>query len=370
MEFVKLLKAGSIISGINWAIYLIHEWVNFAKNNPPEALAEGDPLFLGLIAQSIASLGLIGFGAFYKGASSNTNTNTETNPVRTKPHLTAPPTNFSRPNENTILNRTEPVIMSSQASTSAPTASFSPVSTTTPPPFSAPSPAAHIAKPIAVEKSNVVRSPTPKSADTNHRLIALVLVVIGLVGAAIYYAKQNQQETIEPTIKPQVNEESSGPAVVVAKPPLVASEPINKRWLGKWVDGNTQIQITEDSFVITNLETKTELPFKWLGSEPSENPMEPIFYYSKTLSKANLLSNFEKYTSSLANPNEDQKNQIEQTKKILDDLSDGSYRIIRLKMSWSSGIYRSYLFDKNSIFKADFESEELLSGITRYKKMN
>jgi hypothetical protein len=72
MEFVKLLKAGSIISGINWAIYLIHEWVNFAKNNPPDALAEGDPLFLGLIAQSIASLGLIGFGAFYKGASSNT----------------------------------------------------------------------------------------------------------------------------------------------------------------------------------------------------------------------------------------------------------------------------------------------------------
>jgi len=54
----------------------------------------------------------------------------------------------------------------------------------------------------------------------------------------------------------------------------------------------------------------------------------------------------------------------------LDDLSDGSYRIIRLKMSWGSGIYRSYLFDKNSIFKADFESEELLSGITRYKKMN
>ena len=158
--------------------------------------------------------------------------------------------------------------------------------------------------------------------------------------------------------------------MVVAKPPLVASEPLNKRWLGKWVDGNTQIQITENSFMITNLETKTELPFKWLGSEPSENPMEPIFYYSKTVNKATLLSNFEKYTSSLANPNEDQKNQIEQTKKILDDLSDGSYRIIRLKMSWSSGIYRSYLFDKNSIFKADFESEESLSGITRYKRMN
>jgi len=368
MEFVKLLKAGSIISGINWAIYLIHEWVNFAKNNPPDALAEGDPLFLGLIAQSIASLGLIGFGAFYKGASSNTNT--EANPVRTKPHLTAPPTNFSRPNENTILNRTEPVVTPSQASSPAPTAPVSTVSTTTPPPFSAPPPAAHIAKPIAVEKSNVARSPAPKSADTNHRLIALFLVVIGLVGAAIYYVKQNQQETIEPTIKPQANEESSGPAVVVAKPPLVASEPLNKRWLGKWVDGNTQIQITENSFMITNLETKTELPFKWLGSEPSENPMEPIFYYSKTVSKATLINNFEKYTSGLANPNEDQKNQIEQTKKILDDLSDGSYRIIRLKMSWSSGIYRSYLFDKNSIFKADFESEELLSGITRYKKMN
>jgi len=335
MEFIKLLKAGSIISGINWAIYLIHEWVNFAKNNPPDALAEGDPLFLGLIAQSIASLGLIGFGAFYKGASSNSNT--ETNPVRTKPHLTAPPTNFSRPNENTILNRTEPVVTPSQASSPAPTASVSTVSSTNPPPFSAPSPASQIAKPIPLEKSNVAQSPRPKSADTNHRLIALVLVVIGLVGAAIYYVKQNQQETIEPTIKPQANEESSSPAVVV---------------------------------VITNLETKTELPFKWLGSEPSENPMEPIFYYSKTVSKATLLSNFEKYTSSLANPNEDQKNQIEQTKKILDDLSDGSYRIIRLKMSWSSGIYRSYLLDKNSIFKADFESEELLSGITRYKKMN
>jgi hypothetical protein len=88
------------------------------------------------------------------------------------------------------------------------------------------------------------------------------------------------------------------------------------------------------------------------------------------VSKTALLSNFEKYTGGLANPNEDQKNQIEQTKKILDDLSDGSYRIIRLKMSWSSGIYRSYLFDKNSIFKADFESEEALSGMTRYKKMN
>jgi len=45
MEFVKLLKAGSIISGINWAIYLIHEWVNFAKNNPPDALAQGSPIF-------------------------------------------------------------------------------------------------------------------------------------------------------------------------------------------------------------------------------------------------------------------------------------------------------------------------------------
>ncbi|NCU80349.1 MAG: hypothetical protein EBV55_07600, partial [Burkholderiaceae bacterium] len=106
MEFIKLLKAGSIISGINWAIYLIHEWVNFAKNNPPEALSEGDPIFLGLIAQSIASLGLIGFGAFYKGGSSNANT--EANKVRSKPHLTAPPTSFSKPNENAVLNRTEP----------------------------------------------------------------------------------------------------------------------------------------------------------------------------------------------------------------------------------------------------------------------
>jgi hypothetical protein len=121
---------------------------------------------------------------------------------------------------------------------------------------------------------------------------------------------------------------------------------------------------------MTNLETKTEVPFRWLGSEPSENPMEPIFYYGKTVSKANLLSNFEKYTNGIANPSDEQRNQIEQSKKILDDLSDGSYRIIRLKMSWSAGIYRSYLFDKNSIFKLDFESEESLSGITRYKKSN
>ena len=368
MEFVKLLKAGSIISGINWAIYLIHEWVNFAKNNPPEALADGDPLFLGLIAQSIASLGLIGFGAFYKGASSNTNT--EANGVRTKPHLTAPPTSFSRPNENAILNRTEPIVTPSQASFSAPTVPASTGSTTTPPPFSPPPPAAHISKPIAVEKSNVSRSPAPKSADTNHRLIALVLVVIGLVGAAIYYVKQNPSEVTEQTNKSQASADSSSPASAITKPTLVATEPINKRWLGKWVDGNTQIIVTEESLVMTNLETKTEVPFRWLGSEPSENPMEPIFYYGKTVSKANLLSNFEKYTNGIANPSDEQKNQIEQSKKILDDLSDGSYRIIRLKMSWSAGIYRSYLFDKNSIFKLDFESEESLSGITRYKKTN
>ena len=98
--------------------------------------------------------------------------------------------------------------------------------------------------------------------------------------------------------------------------------------------------------------------------------MEPIVFYSKTISKANLLSNFEKYFSSISNPSDEQKSQFEQTRKSLEDLSDGSYRIIRLKMSWSAGIYRSYIFDKNSIFKLDFESEESLSGITRYKKVN
>ncbi|MEY2623525.1 MAG: hypothetical protein RLZZ101_760, partial [Pseudomonadota bacterium] len=66
MEFIKLLKAGSIISGINWSIYLIHEWVHFAMNNPPEVVTEGNPVFLGLIAQSLASLSLIGFGILYK----------------------------------------------------------------------------------------------------------------------------------------------------------------------------------------------------------------------------------------------------------------------------------------------------------------
>lgn len=367
MEFIKLLKAGSIISGINWAIYLIHEWVNFAKNNPPEALSEGDPIFLGLIAQSIASLGLIGFGAFYKGGSSNANT--ETNKVRTKPHLTAPPTSFSKPNENAVLNRTEPTATPFQSGFAAPAMPASVASPSAPPPF-APPPTVTPAKPTAPEKSSPTRTAVPKPSDTNHRLITLILIVIGLIGAAIYYVKQNPSEVAEQANKPQASGDSSSPASAITKPTLVATEPINKRWLGKWVDGNTQISVTEESLVMTNLETKTEVPFRWLGSEPSENPMEPIFYYGKTVSKANLLSNFEKYTNSIANPSDEQKNQIEQSKKILDDLSDGSYRIIRLKMSWSAGIYRSYLFDKNSIFKLDFESAESLSGITRYKKTN
>lgn len=367
MEFIKLLKAGSIISGINWAIYLIHEWVNFAKNNPPEALSEGDPIFLGLIAQSIASLGLIGFGAFYKGGSSNANT--EANKVRSKPHLTAPPTSFSKPNENAVLNRTEPTATPFQSGFAAPAMPASVASPTAPPPF-APPPPVTPAKPTAPEKSSPTRTTAPKPSDTNHRLITLILIVIGLIGAAIYYVKQNPSEVAEQTNKSQASADSSSPASAITKPTLVATEPINKRWLGKWVDGNTQISVTEESLVMTNLETKTEVPFRWLGSEPSENPMEPIFYYGKTVSKANLLSNFEKYTNGIANPSDEQKNQIEQSKKILDDLSDGSYRIIRLKMSWSAGIYRSYLFDKNSIFKLDFESEESLSGITRYKKTN
>jgi len=166
MEFIKLLKAGSIISGINWAIYLIHEWVNFAKNNRPEALTEGDPIFLGLIAQSIASIGLLGFGAFYKG--SNSNANTEANKVRSKPHLTAPPTSFSKPNENAVLNRTEPTATPMQNSFAAPATPASVVSPTAPPPF-APPPPVTPAKPTASEKSSPARSPTPKPSDTNHQ---------------------------------------------------------------------------------------------------------------------------------------------------------------------------------------------------------
>jgi hypothetical protein len=256
-----------------------------------------------------------------------------------------------------------------QNSFAAPAMPASVASPTAPPPY-APPPPVTPAKPAAPEKSSPTRATAPKPSDSNHRLIALILIVIGLIGAAIYYVKQNPSEVAEQTNKPQASGDSSSPASAITKPTLVATEPINKRWLGKWVDGNTQISITEESLVMTNLETKTEVPFRWLGSEPSENPMEPIFYYGKTVNKANLLSNFEKYTNGIANPSDEQKNQIEQSKKILDDLSDGSYRIIRLKMSWSAGIYRSYLFDKNSIFKLDFESEESLSGITRYKKTN
>ncbi|NCX26852.1 MAG: hypothetical protein EBX16_07775, partial [Burkholderiaceae bacterium] len=96
MEFIKLLKAGSIISGINWSIYLIHEWVHFAMNNPPEVVTEGNPVFLGLIAQSLASLSLIGFGILYKSRTANDADGSKTIP---KPRLTAPPTNFSKPTE-------------------------------------------------------------------------------------------------------------------------------------------------------------------------------------------------------------------------------------------------------------------------------
>jgi hypothetical protein len=364
MEFIKLLKAGSIISGINWAIYLIHEWVNFAKNNPPEILAEWDPIFLGLIAQSIASLGLIGFGAFYRTGSP---ASPETTKVRNKPHLTAPPSSFSKPSENAILDRTEPQVSLTQNSTTSP-------------PLAPSQPQAPIpSKPVLGEaepsknsnRPNSIRTPVVKTSDSNYRLAALIFIVIGLIGVAIYYVKQNGSAVPEQATKAPSNEETNAtPQVVSNKPALVATEPINKRWLGKWVDSKTQITISDENFVITNLETKTELPFRWLGSEPSENPMEPIVFYSKTISKANLLSNFEKYFSSISNPSDEQKSQFEQTRKSLEDLSDGSYRIIRLKMSWSAGIYRSYIFDKNSIFKLDFESEESLSGITRYKKVN
>jgi hypothetical protein len=366
MEFIKLLKAGSIISGINWAIYLIHEWVNFAKTNPPEILAEGDPIFLGLIAQSIASLGLIGFGVFYRSSSP---TSTDTSKVRNKPHLKAPPTSFSKPNENAIFERTEPQVRPVENS-------FTPV------PFAnslsqSPTPSQPVVQEKAAELSvtsnrpSSIRVPTVKISDTNHRLIALILIVMGLVGAAIYFVKLKPVEVPKQAMKSSGNEENTAiPLVVSNKPALLVTEPINQRWLGKWVSGNTQITITEENLIITNLETKTDLSFRWLGSEPSENPLEPIVFYGKNISKANLVSNFEKYTSSVSNPSDDQKNQFEQTRKSLEDLSDGSYRIIRLKMSWSAGVYQSYIFDKNSIFKLDFESEESLNGITRYKKMN
>lgn len=357
MEFIKLLKAGSIISGINWAIYLIHEWVNFAKNNPPEVLSEGDPIFLGLIAQSIASISLIGFGVFYKGTGP-TNVSSENTKTRNKPHLTAPPSNFSRPPENAVPERTEPI------ATPIPNIQAAPVNLVTPV-------AENLFEPSMVAiNSSIVRPTTVKSPDSSHRLIILILLVVGLIGAAIYYAKQKNNEAIEQIVKAEPREENSIVPLPIAITTLSATEAINKRWLGKWVDGNTLISITDELLTLTNIETKTEMPFKWLGSEPVENPNEAISFYGKTISKANLLAYFEKYSSGLSNLSDEQKNQLEQVKKLLDELSDGSYRMIRLKMSWSAGIYRSYILDKTNIFKLDFESEESLSAITRYRKMN
>ena len=74
--------------------------------------------------------------------------------------------------------------------------------------------------------------------------------------------------------------------------------------------------------------------------------------------------------ASIANLNEEKNNQLEQTKKILAELSDGSYRVIQLRMSFDSKSYSSYIFDKDNIFKLDFDSQESLVGIAKYKKVN
>jgi len=126
IEFIKLLKAGSIISGINWAIYLIHEWIEFARNNPPEVLSEGDPVFLGLIAQSFISLALIIFGISYKTTSKEDAENIK---PRHKPHLTSPPTRFTGIEEKPVSGGI-PSQTSMQSSTSVTTPLSAPIVTT------------------------------------------------------------------------------------------------------------------------------------------------------------------------------------------------------------------------------------------------
>ena len=107
-----------------------------------------------------------------------------------------------------------------------------------------------------------------------------------MIASAIYFIKQKPADEPEAIVKtPTAEEKPSDPQPQAqpqpaSKPNLVASEPINKRWLGKWLDTNNQITISGEALVITNLETKTDISFKWLGTEPSENPQEPIFYYA------------------------------------------------------------------------------------------
>jgi hypothetical protein len=197
-----------------------------------------------------------------------------------------------------------------------------------------------------------------------------------MIASAIYFIKQKPANEPEAIVKtPTAEEKPSDPQPQAqpqpaSKPNLVASEPINKRWLGKWLDTNNQITISGEALVITNLETKTDISFKWLGTEPSENPQEPIFYYAKTINKSELVNAYEKYVGSVANPNEEQRNQFEQVKKMVEGLSEGSYRMIRLKMSWSSSVYRSFIFDQNNVYRLDFDPQERLTAIVRYRKAN
>ena len=199
MEFIKLLKAGSIISGINWSIYLIHEWVHFAMNNPPEVVTEGNPVFLGLIAQSLASLSLIGFGILYKSRTASDADGSKTIP---KPRLTAPPTNFSKPTElpvteiakpqNTVLQTTPPVTPRIEPGFASPKPVIEPA---------AMSPAPKAAKPLRVE-----------SQKSDHRLLILLLLIVGMIASAIYFIKQKPADEPEAIVKtPTAEEKPSDP---------------------------------------------------------------------------------------------------------------------------------------------------------------
>ena len=364
MEFIKLLKAGSIISGINWAIYLIHEWIEFARNNPPEVLSEGDPVFLGLIAQSFISLALIIFGISYKSASKEDAENTK---PRHKPHLTSPPTRFTGIEEKPVSS-TIPYQTSMQSSTSVTSSSNAPIVTTR---SSSETMASQPTEFRSIQNHSIAsHSLSEKKSNSDRQIIMILVVVFGLISGAIYYMKQKNQEIVELPVKAEPSEEKNNDPQPTVKAEPVVTEPINKRWLGRWVDGNRQVSITAEALVITNLDTKTEVSFKWIGNEPTQNTSEPTFFYTKTVSKGNLISSFEKYVASIANLNEEKNNQLEQTKKILAELSDGSYRVIQLRMSFDSKSYSSYIFDKDNIFKLDFDSQESLVGIAKYKKVN
>ncbi len=364
MEFIKLLKAGSIISGINWGIYLIHEWVEFAKNNPPEVVSEGDPTFLGLIAQSFISLALIILGISYKSASKEDAENIK---PRHKPHLTSPPTRFTGIEEKPVSS-TIPSQTSMQSSTSVTTPSSAPI---VPTKSSSETTMSQPTEFRSIQSHSIAsHSRSEKKSNSDRQIITILVVVFGLISGAIYYMKQKNQEIVELPAKAEPSEEKNNDPQPTVKADPVVTEPINKRWLGKWVDGNRQVSITTEALVITNLDTKTEVSFKWIGNEPTQNTPEPTFFYTKTISKGNLISSFDKYAASIANPNVEKINQFEQTKKMLTELSDGSYRVIQLRMSFDSKSYSSYIFDKDNIFKLDFDSQESLVGIAKYKKVN